>query len=72
QQDKVVVYKVIKNADTYSVVQTMIVVQPLTDGKNYAVTDGFTEGDQIVTDGIATLRNEMIIKIERESRDKSK
>jgi membrane fusion protein (multidrug efflux system) len=63
QQDKVVVYKVISNSDNNTVVQTMISVQPLQDGKNYAVTGGLSEGDQIVTDGIATLRNEMIIKI---------
>jgi membrane fusion protein (multidrug efflux system) len=63
QQDKVVVYKIVKNTDAYSVVQTMITVQPLPDGKSYAVTGGLSEGDQVVTDGIATLRNEMTIKI---------
>jgi membrane fusion protein (multidrug efflux system) len=63
QQDKVVVYKAISNSDNNTVVQTMISVQPLQNGKNYAVTGGLSEGDQIVTDGIATLRNEMIIKI---------
>ena len=64
QQDKIVVYKVVKSNDAYSVVQTMITVLPLQDGKSYAVTGGLSEGDQIVTDGIATLRNEMRIKIE--------
>ena len=36
----------------------------LPDGQRYAVTGGLSKGDRIVTNGIATLRNEMIIKIE--------
>jgi membrane fusion protein (multidrug efflux system) len=64
QQDKVVIYKIVKDNDgNVRTIQTMIAVQPLSDGKNYAVTGGLSEGDQIVTDGIATLRNEMIIKV---------
>ncbi len=51
QQDKTVVYKVRND----SVFQILISVISLPDGQNYAVTGGLQEGDQIVTDGIATL-----------------
>lgn len=53
QQDKVLVYKV--QGD--SVVQSIISVIPTPDGKNYAVTDGLSDGDRIVIDGIITLSN---------------
>lgn len=51
QQNKVLVYKVQQD----SVLQTVITVKPLPDGKNYAVTNGLNYGDRIVTDGIASL-----------------
>jgi len=53
QQDKTLVYKV--QGD--SVVQHVISVVSMPDGKNYAVTGGLNEGDRIVTDGLITLSN---------------
>lgn len=52
-QDKIMAFK-IKND---IVVQTVIEVNALPDGKHYAVTNGLVAGDSIVTDGIATLRD---------------
>jgi len=60
QQDKVLVYKV--QAD--SIVLDAIMVKPTPDGMNYVVFDGLESGDQIVTDGITTLRNGQKIKIQ--------
>lgn len=60
KQNKVVLYKV--QAD--SVVEKVITVEALPDGKNYAVTDGLNSGDRIVTDGISTLQNGKKIKPE--------
>ncbi|RNC63994.1 efflux RND transporter periplasmic adaptor subunit [Proteiniphilum sp. X52] len=64
QQDKVVLYKVVKDSanENDSTVQTIISVLPLPDGKHYAVTSGLSEGDRIVVDGIATLGNARKIK----------
>lgn len=59
QQDKVLVYKV--QGD--SVVQSMIKVEPLPGGQQYAVTEGLKTGEKIVTDGIATLSNGKKIKV---------
>lgn len=53
QQNKRLVYKV--QGD--SVVQTLISVLPMPDGKSFAVTSGLSEGDKIVSDGIVTLAN---------------
>ncbi|HBK33331.1 MAG TPA: efflux RND transporter periplasmic adaptor subunit, partial [Porphyromonadaceae bacterium] len=58
QQDKIVLYKVVNDSTVQSIVQ----VDPLPDGKNYVVTQGLEEGDRIVLDGIATLRNAQKIK----------
>ncbi|WP_294079425.1 efflux RND transporter periplasmic adaptor subunit [Proteiniphilum sp. UBA5384] len=68
QQDKVVLYKVVKDVanENDSTVQTMISVLPLPDGKHYAVTSGLSEGDRIVVDGIATLGNARKIKTEQQ------
>lgn len=60
QQDKVLVYKV--QGD--SVVQSIITVESMPDGKRYAVKEGLTEGDRIVTDGVATLRPGMKISVQ--------
>lgn len=60
QQDKVLTFKV--QGD--SVVQKAITVKPTSDGKSYAVVDGLTTGDKIVTDGIVTLRNGKKIKVQ--------
>ena len=57
QQDKYLVYKV--QGD--SVMQTIISVTPMPDGKNYVVTDGLSKGDRIVEDGIITLSNKQKI-----------
>jgi membrane fusion protein (multidrug efflux system) len=58
QQDKVLVYKV--QGD--SVVSKVIKVKSTADGLNYAVLNGLTAGDKIVTDGMATLKNGAKIK----------
>ncbi|MDR2038689.1 MAG: efflux RND transporter periplasmic adaptor subunit [Bacteroidales bacterium] len=60
-QDKVMVYKV--QGD--SVVQKVISVTAMPDGKNYVVTEGLSDGDKIVTDGVATLVNGQKIKVTR-------
>lgn len=59
QQDKVLVFKV--QGD--SVVQQIISVQTMPNGQDYAVTDGLSDSDKIVSDGIATLRNGMKISV---------
>ncbi len=53
QQNKVMTYKV--QGD--SVVQTLVSVLPMPDGKSYVVTDGLSVGDRIVASGLATLQN---------------
>ena len=58
QQDKVLVYKF----EGDSVRQQLITVLPMPDGQSYAVTEGLSDGEKIVSDGIATLRNGMKIK----------
>lgn len=58
QQDKVLVYKF----EGDSVRQQIITVLPMPDGQSYAVTEGLSDGEKIVFDGIATLRNGMKIK----------
>ncbi|SHF05562.1 efflux RND transporter periplasmic adaptor subunit [Dysgonomonas macrotermitis] len=62
QQDKVLVYKV----EGDSVMQSLITVSVMPDGKSYAVTSGLKDGDRIVTDGVATLSNGKKIKIENQ------
>ena len=59
QQDKVLAYKV--QGD--SVVQKVIAVRPTPDGKSYAVIEGLSVGDKVVTDGISTLKNGKKIKL---------
>lgn len=59
QQDKILIYKIIND----STVQATIEVTPLPDGKNYVVTGGLAEGDRIVLDGVATLRNSQRISV---------
>jgi membrane fusion protein (multidrug efflux system) len=60
QQDKVLVYQV--QGD--SVVQRVISVIATPDSKHYVVTHGLSEGDRIVTDGVATLTNGKKIAVE--------
>lgn len=60
QQDKVLVYKV--QGD--SVVQTLISILQVPGGQDYAVIDGLSNGDRIVTDGVATLTNGKKIKVQ--------
>lgn len=60
QQDKILIYKV--QGD--SVVQKAISVKPTVDGKSYAVLEGLTTGDKVVTDGIISLRNGKKIKVQ--------
>jgi membrane fusion protein (multidrug efflux system) len=60
QQDKILVYKV--QADSTFLDAIMVKATP--DGMNYVVIEGLESGDQIVTDGIATLRNGQKINIQ--------
>jgi len=62
QQDKVLVYKM----EGDSVKQHIISVQSMPNGLEYAVTQGISDGDKIVSDGIATLRNGMKISVRKE------
>ncbi len=59
QQDKVLIYKL----DGDVVQQQIISVQSMPNGRDYAVIDGLSAGDKIVSDGIATLRNGMKISV---------
>lgn len=51
QQDKILLYKVKDGI----AMQAVVKVREMPDGKSYLVTEGLTEGDRIVTDGVATL-----------------
>jgi len=62
QQDKVLVYKM----EGDSVKQHLISVQSMPNGLDYAVTQGLSDGDKIVSDGVATLRNGMKISARKE------
>lgn len=62
QQDKILVYKV----EGDSVKQQLISVQTMPNGQDYAVTHGLSNGDKIVSDGIATLRDGVKISVKRE------
>lgn len=53
QQDKTAVYVV--QGD--SVVQRIVSVTPMPDGKNFVVTDGLKKEERIVSEGIVTLSN---------------
>ena len=65
QQDKILIYKI--QGD--SAVQVLIKVKDMPDGKSYVVTEGLSEGDKIITDGISTLSNGKKIK-EKDSQNK--
>ncbi|GBU07384.1 multidrug-efflux transport protein precursor [Bacteroidales bacterium] len=60
QQNKILTYCV--QAD--SVVQTLIEVEPTPDGQSYVVTKGLKVGDVIVIEGLASLKNNMKIKVQ--------
>jgi len=60
RQDKYLTYKV--QGD--SVVSTLIKVVPTPDGRSYVVTNGLSNGDRIVSDGIATLADGKKIIVE--------
>lgn len=64
QQDKVLVYKV----EGDSVKQQIISVQSMPNGQDYAVISGLSNGDKIVSDGVATLREGMKIAVKEELR----
>lgn len=53
QQDKILVFKL----EGDSVMQQIVSVQTMPNGQDYAVTAGLSDGDKIVSDGVATLRN---------------
>ena len=58
-QDKILVFKV--QGD--SVAQAVVNATPLPDGKNYAVSGGLSDGEQIIESGVATLRHGSKIKV---------
>lgn len=60
-QDKRQVYVV----EQGNAVMRTISVISTSDGQSYIVTDGLSEGDVIVTDGIATLRNGMAVTVKQ-------
>jgi len=64
QQDKVLVYRM----EGDSVKQQIISVQSMPNGQDYAVTAGLSDGDKIVSDGVATLRNGMRIAVKESLR----
>ncbi|MDR2954711.1 MAG: efflux RND transporter periplasmic adaptor subunit [Prevotella sp.] len=64
QQDKVLVYKL----EGDSVRQQIISVQSMPNGQEYAVMGGLSDGDKIVSDGVATLRNGMKISAKEDLR----
>lgn len=59
QQNKTIVYRL----EGDSVKQQIISVQTMPNGQDYAVTGGLSDGDKIVTDGVATLKNGMKISV---------
>ena len=59
QQDKVLVFKLEGETAT----QQIITVQSMPNGQDYAVMEGLSDGDRIVSDGLATLRQGMKISI---------
>ena len=59
QQDKVVVWKADVNGLAESV---LIEVAPVNDGKEYMVTGGLTEGDEILASGAGLIRPGMKLK----------
>lgn len=58
-QNKIFAYKFVGDSVAIS---TIINVIPTPDGQYYVVTEGLQPGDKIVSDGLATLKNEMKIK----------
>ncbi len=56
-QDKVYVYKVVDG----KTVSTIITVLPVSDGQNYVVTGGLTEGETIVAKGASYIKEGMEI-----------
>lgn len=59
QQDKILVFKL--QGD--SVVQRVVTARSTPDGISYAVFSGLEKGDQIVSEGVATLKNGKKIKV---------
>jgi RND family efflux transporter, MFP subunit len=58
QQDKVLVYQVVGD----SAAQKIITVIPVSNGKEYAVTEGLAENDEIVSSGVVTITNGMKVR----------
>lgn len=57
-QDKIFVYRVIDGITQ----TTQITVSPLSDGKEYIVTDGLQVGDEIIASGAGLLKDGMPVK----------
>lgn len=58
-QDKILVYKVVDG----KAVATFIKVRPINDGNHYVVTEGLSEGDVIIGEGIGQVKDGMEVKI---------
>lgn len=63
-QDKRFAYKVVGG----KAVATQIKVLPLSNGKEFVVTEGLKAGDEVVSGGIASLKDGMAIKTRKEGR----
>lgn len=60
-QDKIMVYKVVDG----KAVATFIKVRPINDGNNYVVTEGLSNGDVIISEGVGLVKDGMEIKIKK-------
>ena len=57
-QDKVFVYQIVDG----KAVAKMITVYPINDGKNYVVTSGLNDGEEIICEGVGMIRSGMPVK----------
>ena len=59
-QDKTLFYKIVSDSTT-RVVATVIDVIPTPDGQKYVVTKGMNDGEKFALNGLASLRDNMVI-----------
>jgi len=57
-QDKVFVYQIVDG----KAVAKIITVYPINDGKNYVVTSGLKDGEEIICEGVSMIRSGMPVK----------
>lgn len=58
-QDKIIVYKIADGKAKAAFIK----VKPISDGKQYVVTEGLSEGDIIISEGVGQVKDGMEIKI---------